>query len=100
MKKRVMFGIEIPEEGRERPAIEGEPEPAHLEFKGVKWAISTASGICGYIAEDDEEFEACMHNMLPKLLEAREEWERGTYIGLRRAAGLYVPPGTPKGWLD
>lgn len=94
MKKRVMWGIEIPEEGPEDPSIEGKLEPKNIEFAGCRWAISTASGICGYIANDQEEFEACMHNMLPKLLEAREEWERGTYIGLRRAAGLYVPPGT------
>lgn len=95
MKK--MWGITIPEEGRESPAIEGEPEPKNIEFSGVRWACSTAAGICGFISEDNQEFEACMQNMLPKMLNAREEWERGTYIGLRRAAGLYVPRGA-KGW--
>ena len=92
-----MFGIEIPPEGKESPAIEGKPEPKSIEFSGVRWAVSTAAGICGYIADDEPEFGACMHNMLPKLLDAREDWERGTYIGLRRAAGLYVPRGA-KGW--
>ena len=92
-----MFGIEIPFEGPEDPSIEGKLEPKSIEFSGVRWAISTSAGICGYIANDQEEFEACMHNMLPKLLDAREDWERGTYIGLRRAAGLYVPRGA-KGW--
>ncbi len=94
MKKRVMFGIEIPEEGPEDPSIEGKHEPKAIEYSGVKYAVATASGICGFIAEDTEEFEACMKNMLPEMLNTREDWERETWTGLRRIAGLYVPPGT------
>lgn len=93
MKKRVMFGVEIPFEGPEPPSIEGRLEPKNLEFSGVRWAIATSAGLCGFIADDETEFRACMQKMLPKLLDARENWERGTYIGLRRAAGL-VPYGT------
>ena len=91
MKK--MWGITIPEEGPEPGEKPSEQEGKNIEFAGCRWAVSTASGICGYIASDQEEFEACMHNMLPKMLDAREEWEHGLWVGLRRAAGLYVPPG-------
>ncbi len=93
MKKRVMFGVEIPEEGPEPGEKPSEQEPHAIEYSGVKWSLATASGICGFISEDEDEFRACMQNMLPKMLEAREEWEHGLWIGLRRAAGLYVPPG-------
>lgn len=94
MKKRYMFGVEIPEEGPEDPSIEGELEHRAIEYSGVKWATATASGLCGFIAEDEDEFRACMQNMLPKMLYAREDWERETWAGLRRAAGLHVPPGS------
>ena len=91
MKK--MWGITIPSEGPEPGEKPSEQEPRSIEYSGVKWAIATASGLCGFIAEDEDEFRACMQNMLPKMLNAREEWESETYIGLRRAAGLYVPRG-------
>jgi len=88
-----MFGIRIPPEGPEDPSIEGEPEPDSIEFSGVKWATATTSGLCGFIAEDEDEFRTCMQNMLPKMLKEREEWESNTWDGLRRAAGLSASRG-------
>lgn len=90
--RRFMFGIEIPPEGPEPGERLYEQEPHAIEYAGVKWATSLSAGLCGFIAEDDEEFKVCMKNMLPKMLYAREDWERETWAGLRRAAGLYVAP--------
>ena len=94
MKERYMFGIRIPPEGPEPGERSFEQEPHAIEFSGVKWATATAAGLCGFIAEDEDEFRSCMQNMLPKTLKAREEWESETWAGLRRAAGLHVPHGT------
>lgn len=89
-----MFGVTIPEEGPEPGERSYEQEPHAIEFSGCRWAIATASGLCGFIAEDEGEFRSCMQNMLPKMLKAREEWESETWAGLRSAAGLSVSHGS------